>query len=292
MEEVFGNATIALSVDDLTEDGIQDYPTVRAKALADVEVFKGIVISEDNLEDAPKWRAELNKKAKRISDFRIAFEKDFKKRIEKSTSQLKELASIYTDASNNIDLQVKAFDDKKKQEKWEQIQQIFEDVFSDWKTIFDISKIESFSDGKWLNKGTSLDAIRKFMTDTRTKIENGIASIRGLKSKYEQEMIHAFLQRLDMSDALNRKTQLEDFEEQMNAKKRAEEEARRKAEEVANANVQENVQDGGQDKGKPITADEIEEPIYRLQFSIYGTKEQLREVANYIKNSGLRYERI
>lgn len=296
MEEIFGNATIALSVDDLTEDGIQDYPTVRAKALADVEVFKGIVISEDNLEDAPKWRAELNKKAKRISDFRIAFEKDFKKRIEKSTSQLKELASIYSDASNNIDLQVKAFDDKRKQEKWEQIQQVFEDVFADWKTIFDISKIESFSDGKWMNKGTSIDAIKKFMEETKAKIDGGIIAIKGLKSKYEQEMIQAFLQRLDMSDALNKKTSLEDLEQQMLARKQAEEEARRKAEEVANAkaqeNMQENMQDGGQDKGKPITADEIEEPIYRLQFSIYGTKEQLREVANYIKNSGLRYERI
>lgn len=287
MEEVFGNATIALSVDDLTENGIENFASVKAKALEDVAVFKGIVISEDNLEEAPKWRAELNKKAKRISDFRIAFEKDYKKRIEKSTSQLKELASIYTEASNNIDSQVKDFDDKRKQEKIEQIQQIFEDVFSEWKTIFNVSKIESFSDGKWMNKGTSLDSIRKFMTDTKSKIENGISSIRGLKSKYEQEMIHAFLQRLDMSDALNRKTQLEDFEEQMNAKKRAEESAK----EESQQSVQENIQDTVHVE-ENVKEEAKEEPIYRLQFAVYGTKEQLRVVANFIKDSGLRYERI
>lgn len=287
MEEVFGNATIALSVDDLTENGIENFASVKAKALEDVAVFKGIVISEDNLEEAPKWRAELNKKAKRISDFRIAFEKDYKKRIEKSTSQLKELASIYTEASNNIDSQVKDFDDKRKQEKLGQIQQIFEDVFSEWKTIFDVSKIESFSDGKWMNKGTSLDSIRKFMTDTKSKIENGISSIRGLKSKYEQEMIHAFLQRLDMSDALNRKTQLEDFEEQMNAKKRAEE----RAKEESQQSVQENIQDTVHVE-EDVKEEAKEEPIYRLQFAVYGTKEQLRVVANFIKDSGLRYERI
>jgi hypothetical protein len=287
MEEVFGNATIALSVDDLTENGIENFASVKAKALEDVAVFKGIVISEDNLEEAPKWRAELNKKAKRISDFRIAFEKDYKKRIEKSTSQLKELASIYTEASMNIDEQVKSFDDKRKQEKIEQIQQVFEDVFSEWKSIFDVSKIESFSDGKWMNKGTSLDSIRKFMTDTKSKIENGIASIRGLKSKYEQEMIHAFLQRLDMSDALNRKTQLEDFEEQMNAKKRAEESAK----EETQQSVQENIQDTVHVE-ENVKEEAKEEPIYRLQFAVYGTKEQLRVVANFIKDSGLRYERI
>lgn len=287
MEEVFGNATIALSVDDLTENGIENFASVKAKALEDVAVFKGIVISEDNLEEAPKWRAELNKKAKRISDFRIAFEKDYKKRIEKSTSQLKELASIYTEASMNIDEQVKSFDDKRKQEKIEQIQQIFEDVFSEWKTIFNVSKIESFSDGKWMNKGTSLDSIRKFMTDTKSKIENGISSIRGLKSKYEQEMIHAFLQRLDMSDALNRKTQLEDFEEQMNAKKRAEESAK----EESQQSVQENIQDTVHVE-ENVKEEAKEEPIYRLQFAVYGTKEQLRVVANFIKDSGLRYERI
>lgn len=285
MEEVFGNATIALSVDDLTENGIENFASVRAKALEDVAVFKGIVISEDNLEEAPKWRAELNKKAKRISDFRIAFEKDYKKRIEKSTNQLKELASIYTDASSNIDEQVKSFDDKRKQEKYEQIQQIFENVFSDWKNVFDISKIESFSDGKWMNKGTSVDSIKKFMEETKKKIEDGIKSIKGLKSKYEQEMVHAFLARLDIGDALNKKAELERFEEQMLARKQAEEEANKKAEEQSKVNepVQEQTQ---------VPKEEEEEPTYRLQLAIYGTKEQLKTVAQYIKDSGLRYERI
>jgi hypothetical protein len=284
MEEVFGNATIALSVDDLTENGIENFATIRAKALEDVAVFKGIIISEDNLEEAPKWRAELNKKAKRISDFRIAFEKDYKKRIEKSTNQLKELASIYTDASTNIDEQVKTYDDKRKQEKFEQIQQIFEDVFSDWKSIFDISKVESLSDGKWMNKGTSLEAIKKFMVETKKKIEDGISSIKGLNSKYEQEMIHAFLQKLNLGDALDKKASLERFEEQMNARKRAEEQ-QKKEEEVP---VQESVQVNVQVEEEP----KQEEQIYRLQFAIYGTKEQLKIVANYIKDSGLRYERI
>ncbi len=295
MEEVFGNATIALSVDDLTENGIEKFDEIKAKALEDVAVFKGLIINEDNLEEAPKWRAELNKKAKRISDFRIAFEKDYKKRIEKSTSQLKELSAIYTDASNNIDTQVKVFDDKRKAEKWEQIQLIFEETFSGWETIFDISKIESFSDGKWMNKGTSIESIKKFMTDTKKKIESGISSIKGLGSKYEKEMILAFVQRLDISDALNKKSELERFEEQMLARKKAEEEAKVQ-ETVANSETveekeeqQESVQDNVQDNAE---VPQQEESIYRLQFAVYGTKEKLIEVANYIKNSGLRYERI
>lgn len=289
MEEVFGNATIALSVDDLTENGIEKFDEIKAKALEDVSVFKGLIIDEDNLEEAPKWRAELNKKAKRISDFRIAFEKDYKKRIEKSTSQLKELSAIYTDASNNIDTQVKAFDDKRKAEKWEQIQQIFEETFSGWETIFDISAIESFSDGKWMNKGTSIETIKKFMVDTKKKIESGISSIKGLRSKYEKEMILAFRNRLDIADALNKKSELELLEQQMLARKAEEEKAKEEAtveEEVVTepTPVEETVQETVQ-----VPQDTTE---YRLKFAVYGTKEQLREVANFIKNSGLRYERI
>ena len=285
MEEVFGNATLALDIDDLTENGIANFDALKATALEDVAVYKGIVISEDNLEEAPKWRAELNKKSKRISDFRIAFEKDYKKKIEKSTSQLKELASIYTDASNNIDIQVKQFDDKRKQEKWEQIQLIFENVFSEWKNVLDISKVESFSDGKWMNKGTSLDSIKKFMEETKKKIDSGILSIRGLRSKFEEEMIHSFLQRLDIGDALNKKAELERFEQQMLARKQAEEEAKRKQEEQTT--IQENRQDSmKEDMQVPV------QEIYKLSFAVYGTKEQLREIATYIKNSGLRYERI
>lgn len=291
MEEVFGNATIALSVDDLTENGIEKFDEIKSKALEDVAVFKGLIIDEDNLEEAPKWRAELNKKAKRISDFRIAFEKDYKKRIEKSTSQLKELSAIYTDASNNIDTQVKVFDDKRKAEKWEQIQQIFEDTFSGWTTIFDISEIERFSDGKWMNKGTSLDSIKKFMEDTKKRIESGISSINGLNSKYGKEMILAFRNRLDIADALNKKSELERLEQQMLARKAEEEKAKEAT--VANKETVEEEQETVQEEEQEtVQVPQEDEKEYRLKFAIYGTKAQLLEVANYIKNSGLRYERI
>lgn len=299
MEEVFGNATLSLDIDNITENGIENYDALKQAVLDDVAVYRNIVVSDDNLEEAPKWRAELNKKSKRISDFRIAFEKDYKKKIERSTAQLKELASIYTDASSAIDVQVKSFDDKRKEEKQQAIQESFEETFSDWKTIIDLARVESYSDGKWMNKGTSIDSIKKFMQDTKKRIENGMNSIRGLNSKYEREMCFAFLKKLDISDALAKKSELEQFEAQMQARKAAEEEARKRAEEARKAREeqetakpvqQENVQETVQEKAEEVPVEQ--EPVYRLSFTVYGTKEQLKPFVEYLKSTGLRYEKL
>lgn len=290
MEEVFGNATIALSVDDLTENGIEDYDQLKAKVLEDVSVFNGIIISEDNLDEAPKWRAELNKKAKRISDFRIAFEKDFKKRIEKSTSQLKELASFYADASNNIDVQVKEFDDKRKQEKNDAIGKIYAENIADMEKFLPLEKIYN---EKWTNKGYTLDAITKEIKAQVDSVQDGIKTIQMLGTKYESQMISAFLEAYNMNDALKKKAELEQIDAEMERRRKdAEEEAIRKQAEadaqaaVENATV---VPIEEEDEPKePI----VEEQEYRLAFEVFGNKGELTSLCNFIRENGYRYNRL
>lgn len=290
MEEVFGNATIALSVDDLTENGIEDYDQLKAKVLEDVSVFKGIIISEDNLEEAPKWRAELNKKAKRISDFRIAFEKDFKKRIEKSTSQLKELASFYADASSNIDVQVKEFDEKRKQEKNAAIGKIYADNIGDMEQFLPLQKI--YND-KWTNKGFALADIEKEIKSKVESAKDNIDAIHLLGTKYESQMISAYLVRMDMSDALKKKAELEQIDAEMERRRKAaeEEELRKQAEEQVQAAV---------DNATVVPIEEVEEPKeivaeeqeYRLAFEVFGNKKELTALCNFIRENGYRYNRL
>lgn len=281
MEEVFGNASIALSVDDLTENGIADYEAIKAKVLEDVSVFKGLIVTDDNLEEAPKWRAELNKKAKVISDFRIAFEKDYKKRIEKSTSQLKELAALYSEASSNIDTQVKGFDEKRKQEKDAAIGKIYADNIGDMEQFLPLQKIYN---EKWMNKGFSLSDIEKEIKSRVETTKENIDTIQLLGTKYESQMISAYLVRFDMSDALKKKTELEQIDAEMERRRRAaEEEAKRKEEEkavVEEAPVEE--------EEEPV----MEEQEYRLAFEVFGNKEQLTALCNYIRDNGFRYKRL
>lgn len=290
MEEVFGNATLALSVDDLTENGIEDYDKLKAKVLEDVSVFKGIIISEDNLEEAPKWRAELNKKAKRISDFRIAFEKDFKKRIEKSTSQLKELAAFYTDASNNIDTQVKGFDEKRKQEKNEAIGKIYAENIADMEQFL---PLDSIWNEKWMNKGFSLSDIEKEIKSRVDTTRENIDTIQMLGTKYESQMISAYLVRFDMSDALKKKKELEQIDAEMERRRKAaeEEELRKQAEAQVQA-VVENATVVPIEEEKEPKEPIVKEQEYRLAFEVFGNKEELTSLCNFIRENGYRYNRL
>lgn len=310
MEEVFGGANIVLDIENVTENGIANFDAIKAAVLDDVAVFNGLVVQESNLEDAAKFRAELNKKGKRISDFRIAFEKDYKRKIEKSVAQLKELTAIYQDASANIDTQVKEFDEKRKADKEQKIREIYNDVIGNLDRLLPLEKIESICGSKWMNKGCKIEDIKNDIVSCVEKSKDGIDTIRGLATKHESQMIYAFLQRLDMSDALKKKKELDEFEAEMERRKAAEDEARKRAEERRRLEAEEaakreaekvaeqqNTQEITQETVQETVQDEPQEevpaePTYRLRFEVYGTKAELAKLAEFIKTNGYKYNRI
>ena len=90
--------------------------------------YKELVVTEDAILQAKNDRAFLNKRKKFIDDER--------KRIEKSTigllkSQCKEIVSVIDEAIENIDSQVKVYENKAKQDKFDEITKLYQEVGSE-----------------------------------------------------------------------------------------------------------------------------------------------------------------
>ena len=87
---------------------------------------------------------------------------------------------------------------------------------------------------KWMNKGFSLSDIEKEIKSRVETTKENIDTIQLLGTKYESQMISAHLVRFDMSDALKKKTELEQIDAEMERRRRAAEaEAKRKEEDQA-----------------------------------------------------------
>lgn len=259
-------------------NGISNYEPLKAMALEQVSAYKSLIVEEDGIASAKTDCAKLRKAAKNASDLRISIKKEHEAKISKTLEQLKELTDIFNDAASSIDAQVKEFDEKRKDEKRSAIGNIY------WDNIKDMGKflpLQAVWNEKWLNKGYALDAITKEIKAQVAAVEDGIKTIQLLGTKYESQMISAFLEAYNMNDALKKKAELEQIDAEMERRRKAQEEEQQNEEQV-------------REQEEPKKQEEVpqEEPRYRLAFEVFGNHKQLTALVDYLRGSGLDYKRL
>ena len=261
-------------------NGISNYEPLKAWALEQVAAYKGLIVEEDGIASAKTDCAKLRKIAKSASDYRISIKKEHEAKISKTMEQLKEITDIFNGAAEDIDAQVKEFDEKRKEEKRSAIGKIYTDNIQDMEQFLPLQMVWN---EKWLNKGYALDAITKEIKAQVAAVEDGIKTIQLLGTKYESQMISAFLEAYNMNDALKKKSELEQIDAEMERRRKAQEEAeQRKAEEEV----------GEQEEPQKLEEVPQEEQRYRLAFEVFGNHEQLTALVNYLRGSGLDYKRL
>ncbi len=134
-----------------------NYEELKKELSNEIAIYKNMIVSSETLGSAKEVKAKLNKLNKAINDWRIQKEKDFMKPFNEVKTQIRELNDMIAEAYNNINLQIKEFDEKEKKEKKEQIENIWNKKVND---TFPFILEEVFVD-KWLNKTCNLATIEK-----------------------------------------------------------------------------------------------------------------------------------
>ena len=219
---------LKIRIDD-PEQGVANYEPLKAWALEQTEVYRSMIVDEAAIPEAKADVASLRKLAKAASDYRIKIKKEHEAKIATVINQLTEFSAIFTDAAARIDGQIKAFDESRKQEKREACEQVYREEIGDLGDLIPFGKLFNQS---WLNKSTSLKTVRDDIQTTVYNAREALEKIRGFGSAHESEIIAAYLDRLNVLDALAAKERLEKVDAAMEARRAAEEAARKAAEEV------------------------------------------------------------
>ncbi len=161
VEEIKALAPIQFNYED-----IKKWITEKAKE------YKSMVYTEETITNAKSDRATLNKVAKALNDEKIRIKKEVLKPFEDFESKCKELQGIITDASNSIDIQVKAFETKEQEEKKKQIEDLFNTYIGDFKELI---IFEQIFNQRWLNKTYTIkkieDEIKHLIAKTTTDLK-------------------------------------------------------------------------------------------------------------------------
>ena len=185
--------------------------------------YMNLVYSDDQVKDAKKDRADLRKFNTALNNKRKEVKGQIMAPYTAFESQIKELTGIVDQAIENIDTQVKGYEEAKRNEKLEKVKEVYKEAIGDLDRTVPFEKI--FQE-RWLNVSTTLKSIKEEISGIYEKVDADLKLINNDGSLFVFEMKEEYLKNFDLQAAMALKQRLEE-----NEKKKAAFEAQRRKEE-------------------------------------------------------------
>lgn len=262
-----------------------NYEDLKRELSEKVKVYESLVYGDDQIQAAKTDRAALNRLKKALNDERIRQEKEFLQPFDEFKAQVKELCGIIDAATASVDKQIKEFEDQKKAEKLNVIEDYWLSVLAADKIPAAVS-FRMIFESKWLNASVSMKSIQEAIDAKTEQITKDLAVIDSLPS-YAFEARECYLDTLDLARAVSEAHRLQ---EQADKKAAWEaEQQKRKAEAAAAAAVRPT-----QVMTKINDPDDIENIPARqwVSFQALLSADEAKALGTWLRNSGIKYKAI
>ena len=217
-----------------------NYEELKTEIQKKANDYMNLVYTADQIKDAKKDRAKLNKFVTALEDKRKEIKKQVMQPYTAFEKQEKELIGIVNQAVANIDTQIKGYEEAVRQEKLEKVKEIYQKTIGDLDRTVPFEKIYKDS---WLNISTTLKSITAEITEIRDKVDSDLKVINADTSPYVFEMKEEYLKAFDLTAAMMKKQKLEEtakkkalFEEEQKQKEaQRQQQLKEEAQKVASA---------------------------------------------------------
>ena len=205
-----------------------NYEELKAELTEKVSMYTNLVYTDEQIKEAKADKANLNKLKKALNDERIRREKEYMIPFNDFKAKINEIISIIDKPIAVIDTQVKAYEDKQKQDKLASIQEYYNSIE---KPELQWLGLPAIYDEKWLNATVSMKSIHETINSRLEQIKNDLDTLADLP-EFGFEATEVYKSTLDINKALNEGRRLAEI-----AKKKAEHEAEMKAREEERARL-------------------------------------------------------
>ena len=173
-----------------------NYDELKREIAERTEKYTNLVYTEEQIRDAKKDASMLRKFKTALSDERIRVKKECMKAVEPFEEKVKELCAIVDTSIKNIDKQIKETEEKKKQEKYNEIHKYFEELEKpEW-----LNMLQIFNE-KWLNASTSMKSIQEEIVSELARIKHDLETIAKMP-EFAFEATEIYKDTLDMTKAV------------------------------------------------------------------------------------------
>ncbi len=280
-----------------------NFEELKAEIATVSQEYAASVYTDENIRGAKADRAKLNKFVDALNGKRTEIRKKLLAPDEQFGREVKELTGIVQGAIDNIDLQIKDYERRQREEKTKKVREIYDDNIQDLEKYLPFERVFR---PEFANAGTTLKSIREEISGKIQQVAEGIAVLNEMESPYAGDMKEVFLRTYDLNAALAEGNRLVAAEQkrkeyaEARAREKEEREVRRKEEVshvlAAGRGRKQESEDGGLipavEKGQALRLDAVEEQIHVLDFRVHATAEQLTGLRKYLKENGIRFERV
>lgn len=173
-----------------------NWEEIKQEIAVKLKDYSVMTYSEDEISRAKADRAYLNKLKKAINDERIRLEREYMKPFDDFKAKAKEVIALIDQPIAAIDGQIKAAEEKRKEQKQMEIGSIFVCArFPSW------VRLPMIQDDKWLNVSYKLSDIKDELEVKKVMIENNVKTLEEMSFGFEA--VEEYKRTLDFNRALS-----------------------------------------------------------------------------------------
>lgn len=247
-----------------------NYEEIKQELALQLQKYKNIVFEESDIQEAKKTRADLNRLKKQVNDKKIEVKNEFIKPYTDFETKIKEIISMIDEPCLEIDKQIKAFEEKQKELKKQEILKIYEENIKDLKEMLSLQKIWN---EKWLNATYKIRDIELEILGTINKVKTDLKVIVDMKSEFEIQLKDKYLLTLDLTSVMQEKSRLEKIKEITESKKQ--QEIKIEKQEIKTENAFDNI---------------IRNTKTRMRLTLEITEIQKQQLTRWLAQNNISYE--
>lgn len=284
MEFVMGNSLEALPK---TIDF--NFEELKTQLASSLELYTGLVVTEDGIKSAKEDRAKLNKLREALETKRKEVKKECMAPYTDFEGKVKELVSLIDKPISAIDAQLKTYEEQRRADKRAAVKEIYDQTIG---TLYPILPFDKLWRDEWYNTGVSMKKIRDAIIAAETKAASDLEVLATVESEFAEAVKIKYLEHLDLNEALLERARLQERAKRL----REYEEQRAKA--AANLPEEQRVEaatHGAEQSAnipEPAAGAEQAETVYRLCFECMVTAAQAKELSDWLKARNIQFRRV
>lgn len=247
--------------------------------------------NDDNIDQAKRDKAALNKAAKLLNSKRLEIEKEFMKPFGEFKDVVAETVKLIGECSAKIDTVVKQNEQQYKDKKLAIIRSYFDDGNTN---LIDFRKIFK---QEWLNKSTSMKAVQADIETVFAKVDEDLETLKGFGGDDFDVLRTYYMDTMNIGNTIQYANRLKEQRERAQAA----EEARKKVEaeqpkvsqpnpfNTANQRMNGQPSFMDQPKEQPVPA---QPELLTRAFKVTTTRENIIALGNFMNEHGIDFDKI
>lgn len=274
-----------------TENGsiVTNIDGIKKHIAAGLEEYKHMVFTEETKKEAKATVADLRKLKKEVNARKIEVKNRYMAPYEEFEAQAKELMSLIDEPINYIDGQIKAFEQKRIEERKAHITEIYDGIMQEYEEVKEYLPLNRIYNSKWENATTSMKAISEEIMERVEHTEKDLAMIQSMESEFEDKGIAAYARSLELADAISIMNQYQKQKEEI--LRRQEEDAKRKAEIEEHREAVEEPMPVVKVEGSSKFV-EPEETLFNARYDVTADAFQIVKLESTMREYGIEFRRV